>query len=244
MHDAYITSSAPIDRASAGSVKLFSPILAGATVSERLIACAGAFLAIALTAATGLAFPVPSPLVVAPIGASAVLIFAVPTSPLAQPWPVIGGNVISACVGLFVAWAVPDTTLAAALAVALAIAVMSVTRSLHPPGGAVALTAALGGSAVAKWGSLFPLIPVGVNSLALVVLGVAFHALSRRSYPHRAARIEPKNTPKGPAPSFSAADIDDALAQMGETFDIARDDLDRLLQYAEANAARRQARAS
>ena len=239
-----LQAALPNDWTSAGSVKLFSPILAGATISERLIACAGAFAAIALTAATGLVFPAPSPLVVAPIGASAVLIFAVPTSPLAQPWPVIGGNVISACVGLCVAWAVPDVTLAAALAVALAIAVMSVTRSLHPPGGAVALTAALGGSAVAKWGYLFPLIPVGVNSLALVALGVAFHALSRRSYPHRVARTELNKLPKGATPPFSAADIDEALSQMGETFDIARDDLDRLLQYAEANAARRQARTS
>lgn len=225
-------------------MKLFRPILAGATISERLIACAGAFIAIALTAASGLAFPTPSPLVIAPLGASAVLIFAIPASPLAQPWPVIGGNVISACVGLAVSWAIPETTLAAALAVALAIAVMSLTRSLHPPGGAVALTAALGGSAVAKWGYLFPLMPVGLSSLVLVALGVAFHGLSRRSYPHRIAPSQPSGAGNGPAAAFSPADIDEALAQMGETFDIARDDLDRLLQYAEANAARRQASAS
>jgi CBS domain-containing membrane protein len=225
-----------------GAVRLFRPILAGATISERLVACAGAFIAIALTAASGLAFPTSSPLVIAPIGASAVLIFAVPASPLAQPWPVVGGNVISACVGLAVAWAVPNTALAAALAVALAIAVMSLTRSLHPPGGAVALTAALGGPVVAKWGILFPLVPVGLDSLAMVALGVAFHGLARRSYPHRVPAGEPKDTVQTAA--FSPADIDEALAQMGETFDIARDDLDRLLQYAEANAARRQARAS
>jgi CBS domain-containing membrane protein len=225
-------------------VKLFRPILAGATISERLIACAGAFIAIALTAASGFAFPTSSPLVIAPIGASAVLIFAVPASPLAQPWPVIGGNVISACIGLAVAWAIPNPALAAALAVALAIAVMSLTRSLHPPGGAVALTAALGGSAVVKWGYLFPLVPVGLDSLALVALGIAFHGLSRRSYPHRIASSAPNEVTKAPVAAFSPADVDEALAQMGETFDIARDDLDRLLQYAEANAARRQARAS
>lgn len=225
-------------------MKLFDPILAGATLSERLIACGGACLAIGLTVAAGLAFPTPSPLVVAPIGASAVLIFAVPASPLAQPWQVIGGNMISACVGLAVAWAVPNAALAAALAVGLAIAVMSLTRSLHPPGGAVALTAALGGPAAAKWGLLFPLVPVGINSLALVALGIAFHTLARRSYPHRPARTQAKAVAGAVPVSFSPADIDEALAQMGETFDIARDDLDRLLQYAEANAARRQARAS
>lgn len=220
-------------------MKLFRPILAGATLSERSIACAGAFVAVALTAAAGFAFSLQSPLLAAPIGASAVLVFAIPASPLAQPWPVIGGNTISAFIGLGVAWAIPDATIAAACAVALAIAVMSLTRSLHPPGGAVALTAALGSPVVAKWGALFPLVPVGLNSLSLVALGVAFHALSRRSYPHRAR--EPAATPGASAATLSAKDIDEALAQMGESFDIARDDLDRLLQYAEASAARRQA---
>ncbi|SFD34787.1 CBS domain-containing membrane protein [Bosea sp. CRIB-10] len=198
-------------------MKLFQPILAGATPTERIVACAGVFAAIALTAAAGYVFPTPSPLVVAPIGASAVLVFVVPASPLAQPWPVIGGNVISALVGLAVGWAVPDLTIAAALAVVLAIAIMSLTRSLHPPGGAVALTA---------------------------VLGVAFHALVRRSYPHRPPQIGTV-APQAALPAmFSAPDIDEALAQMGESFDIAREDLDRLLQYAEASAMRRQARSS
>ena len=225
-------------------MKFFKPILAGATASERLAACAGAFAAIALTAAAGVMLPIHSPLMVAPIGASAVLVFAVPTSPLAQPWPVIGGNVISASLGLIIAWMVPDITVAAALAVALAIAVMSVTRSLHPPGGAVALTAVLGGQAVGGWGVLFPLVPVGVDSIALVLLAMGFHALSRRAYPHRLPQLQPGSATRKPTPMLNTSDIDEALAQMGESFDIARDDLDRLLEYAEANAARRQARAS
>lgn len=222
-------------------VKLFTPILAGATLGERSIACAGAFVAVALTAtAAGFAFSLHSPLLAAPIGASAVLVFAVPASPLAQPWPVIGGNTISAFVGLAAAWAIPDATLAAACAVALAIAVMSLTRSLHPPGGAVALTAALGSPIVAKWGAMFPLVPVALNSLSLVALGVAFHALSRRSYPHRAPAPAAVGE-AGLAAAFNPTDIDAAVAQMGETLDISREDLDRLLRYAEANAARRQA---
>ncbi|HCB37268.1 MAG TPA: hypothetical protein DEP66_03435 [Acidimicrobiaceae bacterium] len=225
-------------------VKLFDPILAGATLTERTFACAGVFAAIALTAAAGFVFPVHAPLVVAPIGASAVLVFVVPASPLAQPWPVIGGNVISAFVGLAVGWTVPDLTIAAALAVALAIAIMSLTRSLHPPGGAVALTAVLGGPAVMKWGLLFPFVPIGLCSLSLVALGVAFHGLARRSYPHRPPAAS-NVIPQAVAPAmFSAPDIDEALAQMGDSFDIAREDLDRLLQYAEASAMRRQARSS
>lgn len=225
-------------------MKLFRPILAGATLAERSIACAGAFVAVALTATAGFAFSLHAPLLAAPIGASAVLVFAVPASPLAQPWPVIGGNTISAFVGLAAAWMIPDATLAAACAVALAIAVMSLTRSLHPPGGAVALTAALGSPVVAKWGAMFPLVPVALNSLSLVALGIAFHALSRRSYPHRAPTPVAAAAPTQTGAAFSPVDLDEALVQMGESLDINRDDLDRLLHYAEANAARRQARSS
>jgi CBS domain-containing membrane protein len=139
--------------------RLFNPLLAGATLRERAIACIGALVGIALTGfVSGLLLGNGPhlPLIVAPIGASAVLLFAVPNSPLAQPWSIIGGNTISALVGVIVARYVSDPALAIGLGVALAIAAMSVTRSLHPPGGAAALTAVLGGQAVASWGLWFP----------------------------------------------------------------------------------------
>jgi CBS domain-containing membrane protein len=219
-------------------VVIFKPILVGTDLRERSLCCLGAFLAIVLTSAGWcLVFHDASPLVIAPIGASAVIVFAIPASPLAQPWPVIGGNTISACVGLVIAWLVPDPTFGPALAVSVALAVMSLTRTLHPPGGAVALTAALGGASVAKWGVLFPLVPVGVNSVALVLAGILFHRLSGRSYPHR-----PVSAPKTETyldGSFIAADLDQALVQMGETFDIARSDLELLLHQAELNARKR-----
>ena len=104
------------------------------------------------------------------------------------------------------------------------------------------MTAALGSPVVAKWGAMFPLVPVALNSLSLVALGIAFHALSRRSYPHRAPAPAPAGSvPDGPVAGFTPTDIDEALVQMGESLDINRDDLDRLLHYAEGNAARRQA---
>ncbi len=96
------------------------------------------------------------PLLVAPMGASAVLLFAVPASPLAQPWSIIGGNTISALIGVIVAHFVHEPALATGIAVALAIAAMSFTRCLHPPGGAAALTAVLGGPAVTAPASCFP----------------------------------------------------------------------------------------
>ena len=84
------------------------------------------------------------PWLVAPIGASAVLVFGLPSSPLAQPWSVIGGNTLSALVGTVIAFIFHDNLVVAApLAVALAVAVMLWGRCLHPPGGASALLVVL-----------------------------------------------------------------------------------------------------
>ncbi|MBN9045117.1 MAG: HPP family protein [Rhizobiales bacterium] len=221
--------------------RFFVPILAGATLRERLLACLGALIGIALTGMIGGYFfgaGADLPLIVAPMGASAVLLFAVPSSPLAQPWPIIGGNTISALTGLLAAGLIHDPVLAIGVGVGLAIGVMSFTRCLHPPGGAAALTAVLGGPAVAKWGLFFPLVPVALNSCVLVALGIAFHRLSRRSYPH----VAPPAPAKAPGPTdlpssrrvgFREEDIDTALSRFEETFDIDRDDLGRLLRQVE-----------
>ncbi|MBS7695970.1 MULTISPECIES: HPP family protein [unclassified Chelatococcus] len=221
--------------------RLFAPILAGASLRERMIACVGALISIVLTGTLCgfiLGFGDHLPLLVAPIGASAVLLFAVPASPLAQPWPILGGNVISALVGLLVARAIPDPALAAGVGVASAIAAMSLTRSLHPPGGAAALTAVLGGPAVAKWGLLFPLVPVGLNSCILIGVGLLFHRLARRSYPHRTPLqlSNPHGTADLPASvrvGFREEDVDAALASLDEAFDIDPTDLGRILREIE-----------
>jgi CBS domain-containing membrane protein len=226
------------------SWKLFRPILAGATLPDRLLACLGAIIGIALTGlicALSTGGDVHFPLLVAPMGASAVLLFAVPTSPLAQPWPTIGGNVISAAVGLMVAHFIPQPVLAAGLAVGLAIALMSFLRCLHPPGGAAALIAAFGGPLVASNGFLFPLIPVGLNAVLLVLLGLVFHRLSGRAYPHKSlsAPVSTHNTADLPASrrtGLRPEDIDSALEKMGESFDISREDLERLIGEVERRA--------
>jgi CBS domain-containing membrane protein len=218
-------------------MQIFRPILAGAALGDRLVAGVGAALGIALTGliAAWLAGAGALPMLVAPIGASAVLVFAVPASPLAQPWPVIGGNTVSAIFGLIVVQMVPQEAIAAALAVGGAIVLMSLLRCLHPPGGAVALSVALMAGAHQPAGWLFPLVPVGLNSALLVVAAVAFHRWSAHAYPHR-----PVATPASSA--FAPEDIDAALAEMHETFDIAREDLDALLTRAADHAAIRQER--
>ncbi len=224
--------------------KPFHPILPGATLKERLVGSLGALVGICVTGLIcGLAFGLHAqlPLIVAPIGASAVLLFAVPASPLAQPWPIVGGNTISALVGVAVGRLVDDPVIGIGLAVGLAIAAMSFTRCLHPPGGAAALTAVIGGPAVASTGFWFAFVPVAVNSVVLVCLGLLFHWLAGRSYPHRAAAVAVNlhgtaDPPPALRVGFNKQDIDQALAELNETLDIDREDLDRLLRRVEQQA--------
>ena len=167
----------------------------------------------------------------APLGASAVLVFAVPASPLAQPWAVIGGNTLSALVGAACARWIGEPALAAAIAVALAMALMFVCRCVHPPGGATALLAALSGASFQ-----FALFPMLADSLLLVAAGVVFNGLTGRSYPQvqRRAAGTPAETSR-----FSAADLDAALAHYNRVLDVSREDLQGLLQHAEAAAYQR-----
>ena len=235
----------PGDEASRGSrFHLFRPILAGATLRERLIACLGALAGITLTGLIcGWFFGQGPhiPLIVAPMGASAVLLFAVPASPLAQPWSIIGGNTISAFMGVLAAHFIANPVVAIGVGVSLAIAAMSLTRSLHPPGGAAALTALIGGPAITSAGFLFPLFPVCLNSVILVALGIAFHKISRRNYPHRpvappANMHRTADLPPSIRVGFKPEDVDAALHELHETLDIDRADLDQLLRQVEAHA--------
>lgn len=213
----------------------------GAAVGVAVAMAIGHWLAPVLGESTGLSLP---PLL-APMGATAVLVFAVPASPLAQPWPVIGGNVIGATVGSAVAHVMPDPAIAAGLAVALAIVVMSLARCLHPPGGGTALLAIVGGKGAAAASFAFGPSIVLVNALVLVAAGWLWHRSSGHSYPHRPALMP------GTAPTPAAIeallhrdDIDKALADMGESFDISVDDLDMLLHRAEVHAVERGAMGS
>lgn len=174
------------------------------------------------------------PLLVGPIGASAVLVFAAPASPLAQPRAVIGGNILSAVVGVACAALIPEPFAAAAVAVALAIAVMALTGCLHPPGGATALTAVIGGPAVAGLGFDFVLVPVALCSVLLVLAGMGLNRAMGRSYPHKA------HAPAaGSGAGYAPVDLDRALAQYGELLDVSRDDLDALFREVELQAHRR-----
>lgn len=221
--------------------RFFVPVLAGGTLPDRLFACVGAVFGIALTGAISVWFLGDGgalPLLVAPMGAAAVLVFAVPASPLAQPWSVVGGNIVSAVVGVTAVRFVPAPHLAAGVAVGGAILAMSLLRCLHPPGGAAALTAVVGGPTVLAAGYDFALVPVGLNAVLLMLTGVAFHRLSGHSYPHRPVPVARVPADGVPHPE----DLDRALEDLGETLDVTREDLDLLFLRMEHHASARQAR--
>jgi CBS domain-containing membrane protein len=144
----------------------FLPGPMGASVMERLRGSCGALAGLLVTGlicSRTAGSEASLPMLMAPLGASAVLLFAVPASPLAQPWSIIGGNIVSALVGVTCAQWISDPLLAAPLATALAIGAMFALCCLHPPGGAIALTAALGGPAITAAGYQFVLRPVALN---------------------------------------------------------------------------------
>lgn len=124
-------------------------------------------------------------LLIGSFGASAVLVYAAIKSPLAQPRNLVGGHIISgivgvACYKLFH----QDMALAAALAVSLAIMAMLATKTLHPPGGATALIAVIGGPAIYRLGFLYALVPAGLGALVLLVIAVLLNNMAgQRKYP-------------------------------------------------------------
>lgn len=176
------------------------------------------------------------PLLIAPMGASAVLLFAVPASPLAQPWAIVGGNTLSALCGVLWLRLTGDPLLASGLAVGTAIVVMSLARCLHPPGGACALTAVIGGPAVVAAGWSFALLPVALDSALLVAIGWLFNAATRSNYPHRAPAYvaAPAN-----ATGFTMADIAQVLSHYDELLDVTPEDLDTLFRQVESRTYRR-----
>ncbi|KGT02925.1 CBS domain protein [Burkholderia pseudomallei] len=222
----------------------FVPIPVTLSRRERVRSCAGALVGIGCVGVTMRALPgLPGdvPLLVAPMGASAVLLFAVPASPLAQPWSLIGGNLVAATVGVACAQWIADPVLAASVAIAGAIGAMFALRCVHPPSGAVALTAVVGGPAVHALGFRFVAEPIALQSAALLGAALVYHALTGHRYPHGgAARPHAdSNAHAAAAPlhaRFVRADLEAALKNRSEWLDVAPEDLESLLRETELRA--------
>jgi len=124
-------------------------------------------------------------LIIGSFGASAVLIYGAIRSPLAQPRNLLGGHVLSAVIGVTACKIFPGQLwLASALAVSFSIFVMHATKTLHPPGGATALIAVIGGPKIHALGYLYAFLPVGLGAMAMLLIALAVNNLSgKRRYP-------------------------------------------------------------
>lgn len=123
------------------------------------------------------------PLIMAPFGASAVLVFGAFRSPLAQPRNVIGGHIISGFIGVTVYQFVGDAqVLAVGLAVPAAIAAMHASGTLHPPGGATAFVTAAGGAGVHELGYWYVLSPCTLGSVLLVICGLVLNNIPEKQH--------------------------------------------------------------
>jgi CBS-domain-containing membrane protein len=206
------------------------------STAEKLVATIGGILGITLivyisyqvTGASGAALIVPS------MGASAVLVFAVPHGKLSQPWPLIGGNLISSIVGVSCYKLIPDPFLASGLAVGLAIGAMHISGCIHPPGGATALAAVIGGPAINDLGYSYVISPILLNVVIIFIAAILFNSVFPwRRYP---VATMMRFTDKKPTSGTGQADIVDkhaielALADMDLVMDVTIEDLQRVIQ--------------
>lgn len=214
---------------------------------EKLLSSLAAFAAILATGwlssryleGTGLA------VLVASMGASAVLLFAAPHSPLTQPWPLVGGTILSAFIGVVCGRYLHDPWLAGAMAVSLSIFVMHLTRSLHPPGGAITLMIALGGDSIGAHSYGFVLAPVGLNVLIILVAALLLNNfLPGHRYPARpVSKIDRRHrhqdlTPLGRV-GLNRDDLQRALRDFDIYLDVSEDDLVQVFDRAGTHAFRR-----
>jgi CBS domain-containing membrane protein len=216
-----------------------------ASLREMGIATLVALLAMLAVAAVSQHFiGIASLMLVASIGASTVLVLAVPHSPMAQPWAVVGGQFVSALVGVTCQRYLPNVVVAAAVAVAGAILAMHLLRCLHAPGGATTLTAVIGGAPIADLGYGFVLAPVGLNVLILMAAALLLNNLvPGRRYPLGLAppatkAAEPIGWPLGKF-GLVKGDLELALKDMNAVLDVTEEDLSRIYSKAMLHAYRR-----
>lgn len=233
-----------VDRTGHSRLRALGPSLAAVPAAEAVRAGIGAL--IGLAAAAGLALLASPELwlgvyLIAPFGATSVLIFAAPNSPLAQPWPAVLGNTLSAFVALLVCRLVANPMAAVPLSVGAAIIAMALCRATHPPGGAVAMTVAIGADKIAPLGLGFALMPVAAGTVLLVVIATAYAHATGRRYPFRQfGEVNPSGT-TDPAPperlGLSEDELAAILVRYNQALNLGVEDLARLIAAAEMQAA-------
>lgn len=215
---------------------------------EKLLSALGAAIAISLTVVLSMFISLEfslsetaSLLIISSMGASAVLLFAVPHGVLSQPWPMFGGHMLSAMIGISCQQWLPSGFLTAGLAVGLAVGAMYYLRCIHPPGGASALTAVVGGSEVYDMGYAFLVYPILLNVLVMLAVAVLFNLLFHwRRYPAHLSVIKHDVTEQAAVPIsdyvLTTEDFHAAIRDLDSFVDIGEEGLTELLEKAKLHA--------
>lgn len=225
-------------------LRAFGPAVPRPSGTESLRAALGAALGLCLAGALLVSAGTPGAALIPPFGASAFLLFAVPNSPLAQPWPTLVGNTSAALVALAVLRLPLPAPVLAGVAVGAAILAMAALRAPHPPAGAVALLVAL--SPPAAGSPAFALHPVGTGTLALILAALAWNRLTGRVYPFRLPATASPHGTADPAPDrrlgLRPEDLSAILSRLRLAPNLGAEDLGRAIEAAEAEATARHLR--
>ncbi|MGA7800218.1 MAG: HPP family protein [Gammaproteobacteria bacterium] len=219
----------------------FSPV----SHAERIVSGVGGFLGIlgVFVVSRSAVGPVGAWFLVASMGASAVLLFAVPHGQLSQPWSVIGGHLISSIIGVTCAKLLHVEFVAAAAAVGLAIAAMHYLRCIHPPGGATALVAVVGGASTHALGYQYVLTPVMLNAFVILGVAIAFNYLFHwRRYPAALANGTDDDEEEFSSDEYGPVAHQDfvyALSKIDSFIDVSEHDLLRIYSLATGQARTR-----
>ena len=218
------------------------------SIRGKLLSVASSFIAILVIAWITHKFSDSAayPIIVASMGASAVILFITPGSPLAQPWPLVGGHLISAIIGITCAQLISDVIFASACASGGSVLAMLLLRCLHPPGAATALTPVIAGDPVNFMNYSFVLVPVGLNVAIMLMMAIAINRWMMRyeypSVPHQtddqkhqhSTLIQPSQRT-----GVSEQDLEQALENMNMFMDVSKGDLSKLLSDAQLQSFKR-----
>lgn len=203
--------------------------------SERFRSVLGVALGLMAMISLGLllaSYGSASPWIVASMGASAFLLFVLPSSPMAQPWAVIGGSCVSAFVGVICTHFIHELIFLIPLSVGLAILVMFALRCLHAPAAALALLIPLSGLTDFH----FVLFPVLGNAVLLVLCAVIYNSLTGKPYPHRPKVLIDSSPLQKRDRKIEDEEIDAVLERYNQVLDISKDDLANLISQVEHGA--------
>ena len=181
---------------------------------------------------------------IASMGASALLLFVIPSSPLSQPWALFGGQMVPGFIGIACALFIPDLVFASAASLTLSIIAMMYLRCLHPPGGATALIPILMTEEVQQLGFQFLFTPIAINTLTLMLLSLLINRLVLHR--HYATHTIPESLPVQAQTEvminnspFTEEDLSYAFEQMDNYVDIDEEDLFRIYSLATSHAEER-----